>query len=260
MSDEFDADVSIITPFFMHENDVDNIGLSSEFRHWTEYGWKRGDPSVNSSGTNESSYEFMDFIVEALIDNNSSLDRIVIAGHSAGAQFVQKYLAGTTVEQDVAEPAGVEMKYVVIAPESYMWLTSTRPGDEGSCSGYNNYKYGVAGRSGNDYMNDKTNSALIQEALFRKVYYVVGSNDTDPGSDPECAETVQGTDRRDRNLEFFNNIDNVFRDQFFMGDAQSLAYRDMFHRRLLLSGVSHESSQILATSRTDMAEGLFEGW
>lgn len=260
MSSESDPDVSIITPFFMHEEDVESIGLTDDFRHWTENDWKHGYKSANDSGTNYSSYQFMDAIVEALVDNNASLDDIVIAGHSAGAQFVQEYLAGTTIEQDVADPAGVDIKYVVIAPRSYMWLTNSRPGDEQACPGYNDFKFGVAGRSGHPYMNDKTDAELIQEALFRHVYYVVGSNDTEIKS-LSCREMVQGDHRLERNLEFFNQIDNAFRNQYtWMSNEQSETYRSTYHRRLVLSGVNHDSTQILATSRVDMAEVLFEGW
>ena len=57
-------ETTILAPFFMHEEDVESIGLSSDHRHWDDAGWKRGKKSVNSSGTNYSSYKLMDSLSE----------------------------------------------------------------------------------------------------------------------------------------------------------------------------------------------------
>ena len=75
-----------------------------------------------------------------LIEHNSALEEIVIVGYSAGAQYVQKYLAGTFVDETHASPASVDLRYVVMAPRSYMWLVSGRPEATSGCSNYNEYK------------------------------------------------------------------------------------------------------------------------
>ena len=87
-------------------------------------GWKIGDKSSNFLKERFSSFEVIDLFVNELNDKEKfpSLQEIVIIGHSAGGQFVNRYAAGNSVDR-----AGkVSMRYVVANPSSYLYFDSGR--------------------------------------------------------------------------------------------------------------------------------------
>lgn len=91
---------------------------------------------------------------------------MVLAGNSAGWQFVQRYAALSAVEDRVnAGGARVRFTYVAANPSSYLYFDATRadasgrmripaPADAARCPDYNSYGYGLenpnayAGRTG----------------------------------------------------------------------------------------------------------------
>ena len=85
--------------------------------------WRSG----GASGTNENltSYDFADEILRKLArkDVFPNLKAIVVAGHSAGGQFVTRYEMANSVHDTL----GVPITYVVSNPSSYAYLDSLRP-------------------------------------------------------------------------------------------------------------------------------------
>ena len=66
----------------------------------------------------------MDQILRRLADRKifPNMAVIVIAGHSAGGQFVSRYEMANRVENEL----GVPVRYVVANPSSYAWPDATR--------------------------------------------------------------------------------------------------------------------------------------
>ena len=89
----------------------------------------------------------LDAIVEELgrPDRYPNLREVTIAGHSAGGQFVQRYAAGTRIEQQPAIAAlGLRFRYVVANPSSYMYLFPREPDAlTGRCPRFDEYKFGL---------------------------------------------------------------------------------------------------------------------
>jgi hypothetical protein len=157
---------------------------------WTDYyewsgGWRYGHDAVSHA---RSSYEVIDHIVGQLMDHRPNLKTIVVAGQSAGGQFVDRYSVGTRV----AHP-GVNMRFWAANPGSQLWFTSARPGP--TCAGYNDYPYGLNAR--NEYMNQSTVAELKQNATSRDIFWTAGELDTDQDG-WNCKDLAQGTDRNDR--------------------------------------------------------------
>lgn len=157
---------------------------------WTDYyewsgGWRYGHDAVSHA---RSSYEVIDHIVGQLMDHRPNLKMIVVAGQSAGGQFVDRYSVGT----NVAHP-GVSMRFWAANPGAQMWFTSARPGP--TCAGYNDYPYGLNAR--NAYMSQSTAAQLKQNATSRDIFWTVGELDTDPDG-WNCKDLAQGTDRQNR--------------------------------------------------------------
>jgi pimeloyl-ACP methyl ester carboxylesterase len=99
-----------------------------------EVSWSCGGDSWRSGGAAASdpdltSFGFMDAVLERLADRKlfPNLKSIVVAGHSAGGQFVSRYAMANRVHDRL----GVPVSYVVANPSSYAWPDATRPLPQG---------------------------------------------------------------------------------------------------------------------------------
>ena len=74
--------------------------------------WRRRNPTL-------SSFDFVDEILRKLAKKNvfPNMKAIVVAGHSAGGQFVNRY----EMANKVHDTLGVPVTYVVANPSSYAW-------------------------------------------------------------------------------------------------------------------------------------------
>ena len=94
-------------------------------------------------------------LVQVLDDLLRSLDDrqrlpALAAGHSGGAQLVQRYAVLNNVDGPLRRD-GLALRYVIANPSSYLYLTNERPRPDGKrapyergiCPTYNQYKYGT---------------------------------------------------------------------------------------------------------------------
>src|SRR5436190_17103486 len=95
-----------------------------------EVSWSCTGDSWRSGGTAAShpdltSFDFVDQILRKLANTSTfpNMKAIVVAGHSAGGQFVARYQMANKVH----ETLGVPITYVVANPSSYAWPDATRP-------------------------------------------------------------------------------------------------------------------------------------
>src|SRR4029079_4744258 len=87
-----------------------------------EVSWSCGGDSWRSGGVSPTnrdltSFDFVDEILRRLADRKTfpNLSAIVVAGHSAGGQFVARY----EMANKVHDTLGVPVSYVVANPSSY---------------------------------------------------------------------------------------------------------------------------------------------
>jgi pimeloyl-ACP methyl ester carboxylesterase len=186
---------------------------------FTCQGWNAGFPAVDEKSAN--SFAAMDRILTLLNDRTKfpKLKSIVVAGHSGGGQFMQRYAATNKVEETMKIP----VRYVVGNPSSYVYLDAKRPPTganctaEGSCTGtfgaysdrsncttYNNYRYGLEGLSG--YAEEVGADKIRVQFPGRNVTYLIGDLDVLPDTDLDksCPANAQGLNRRERGLNFWN--------------------------------------------------------
>jgi hypothetical protein len=176
----------VIAPQFF-ETDYPLTGTWTDYYLWNStWRWGHLSPSHNT----RPSFAMIDHIVDQLMDHRPNLQMIVVAGQSAGGQFVDRYAVGTNVAH-----TGVDMRFWAANPSSNVWYTSTRP--ESTCTGYNNYGYGLD--SLNTYMGNSTPAQLKSRALTRDIFWTVGENDTSSdGLDVSCQANAMGADRNER--------------------------------------------------------------
>lgn len=202
------ATTLVIAPQFLNEADVARHQLPDSVLRWQGNDWMTGAPATGPAAL--SSYAVLDRILERLSDRQQfpALKQVVIAGHSGGAQVVQRYaLLGH--DQPNLKAAGIELRYVVANPSSYAYFDAQRPVpfDAARCPGFNDWKYGLLQLP--DYASGQTPQQLEQAYIQRDVTYLLGKKDTNPrhpALDRSCAAETQGAYRLIRGHNYFDYL------------------------------------------------------
>jgi pimeloyl-ACP methyl ester carboxylesterase len=170
---------------------------------------------------------------------------IVIVGHSAGGQLVQRYAVVGRFEP----PPGVRCRYVVSAPSSYAYVSAERfdrtsnqfrvpDGDvAAACPEYNRWGYGLD--SPYAYFSDVGAETIARRYAERTVLYLCGERDTDP-DDPSlgktCAAMMQGQHRLDRMCTFAAYLRHKY--------GESIASRHVF---AVVPGAGHSGRRTMTS-------------
>jgi pimeloyl-ACP methyl ester carboxylesterase len=214
------ADTAVVAPHFKARTpDGKGDPVEAGEWYWTNEGWKAGLGALNGAMT---SYHAMDRILECFNDASRfpDLREVVVAGHSAGGQFVQRYAAFNRQEPKMR----VKVRYVPANPSSYVYMDELRLAaggacsPQGGCSGefrrywdadncttYNHYRYGLEKLEG--YAEGMDPGEIRKQFVARDVTYLVGELDTrtdDPSLDKSCPAQAQGPNRRERGTTFWN--------------------------------------------------------
>ena len=159
---------------------------------------------------------------------------IVVAGHSAGGQFVSRY----EMSNRVHETLGVAVTYVVANPSSYAWPVAVRPLAQGDADpaaakdgwslmpettlhknftygefdatkapNYNRWPMGLENRT-TGYTVKMSDDQLRKQLIERPTVYLLGQVDTLPlgGFDSSAGAMAQGPTRRARGEAFFKYL------------------------------------------------------
>lgn len=236
----------VIAPHFLTIDDAD--AAQPNRLYWSDGGWKSGSQSLTSPyarSATVSSYAVMDAMVAATASNAvlPNLQHLVIAGHSAGGQFVNRYAATTHL---AASNPGLAPHYVVANPSSYLYFDARRPdGDQlraltssevNACSSFNDYKYGL--NKMYSYPAGSLTPAPQQYSAAR-VTYLLGELDTDPNDpslDTTCAAEWQGANRLQRGRSYFRAL----------GETLGAEVYDR-HDLMTVPGVGHSAHGMLAS-------------
>jgi pimeloyl-ACP methyl ester carboxylesterase len=174
--------------------------------------WAQGLPARAPSPV--SSFAAVDAVLARLADRRRFPDLrvVVLAGHSAGGQFVQRY-AVVGQGEAVLRASGIHLRYVVANPSTYLVVGAMRrAGDDTSCRGVGRWKYGLEDAPA--YVARPLDAdTLLKDYLRRDVVYLLGTADTDPqgdGLDRSCAAEAQGPTRFARGLAFVARLEELF--------------------------------------------------
>jgi hypothetical protein len=196
-------DTLLIVPQFLADIDVATFHLPPVVLHWSTGGWSEGEPAHGPAPL--SSFDVFDTILQRLADRAllPDLAHVVLVGHSAGGQVVQRYSVVGRGEAALGA-RGLAWRYVVANPSSYLYFSDDRPMpvDRAACPDFDRWKYGLAGAP--PYVGDTTG----MEARFavREVVYLLGTADTDPhhpALDTSCAGEAEGPYRFARGQAYF---------------------------------------------------------
>ena len=195
----------LLAPQFLADVDLAPHALSGTTLAWGRDAWAGGEPARKPAPI--SSYQAIDALLLHLADRDRypALRKVVLAGHSAGAQMVQRYAVVGRAE-DSLRAAGIAVSYVIANPSSYLYFTPERPMpvNTAGCSDWNDWKYGMAGGLVPYVQGDPT--ALEKRYAGRNVTYLLGTADIDPNHrllDKSCAGEAQGPYRLARGHAYF---------------------------------------------------------
>ncbi|MFB5154322.1 alpha/beta hydrolase [Burkholderia orbicola] len=204
------AGTMVVAPQFLTRADVRAFSLGASTLAWTQEGWKGGEPARQPGPV--SSFAALDALLAHFADRRlyPSLSTVVVIGHSAGAQLLQRYaVAGR--EGDALARTGIAVRYVVANPSSYLYFDDERPNADalagGACPRATEWKYGL--KSAPPYVASQDVRDLETRYVARRVVYLLGQADTNPYThfiDRSCAATAQGPYRLARGLAYFDYL------------------------------------------------------
>jgi hypothetical protein len=175
-----------------------------------------------------TSFDFLDEILRKATRKETfpNVRTVVIVGHSAGGQVVNRY----AMTNQVHDKVGVPVRYIVSNPSSYAYPDSVRPtnaaysvtayapgyapqpapntpafrpfGDARNCTTYDQWPYGFRNRTG--YSSTQSDDQLKRQLAARPVTYLLGGLDILPlaGFDGSCAAMAQGPTRLARGQSY----------------------------------------------------------
>jgi pimeloyl-ACP methyl ester carboxylesterase len=202
------ASTLVIAPQFLNETDVALHPVADTVLRWQGNDWMAGGMSTAPFAV--SSYAALDQIIARVSDRQQfpDLKEIVIAGHSGGAQVVQRY-ALLAHEQPELSAAGIKVRYVVANPSSYAYFDERRPVvfNHANCPGFNRWKYGLTDLP--LYGSGQTSPQIEGNYVKRDVTYLLGQQDIDPQQpalDKGCEAEAQGANRLARGHFYFDYL------------------------------------------------------
>ena len=213
LANALDNTIVISPRFASNDGKACKDSLAAGEANWTCSGnvWRIGGAAAGNDAL--TSFDFADELLRKLArkDVFPNLRQIVFAGHSAGGQFVSRYLMANQVHEQL----GVPVTYVVANPSSYAYFDGSRPvaaggvqpfADGGNCVTYDRWPYGMQQRTG--YAARLSDDQLKKQLVARSATYMVGELDTLPiaGFDSSCPAMAQGVNRLVRGKAYTDYI------------------------------------------------------
>jgi pimeloyl-ACP methyl ester carboxylesterase len=193
---------------------------------WNCNSWRSGGPAFTNPEV--TSFDFLDEVLRKVARKEifPNLRQIVVIGHSAGGQVLNRY----EMANQIHDKLGVPVNYVVANPSSYAWPDATRPTDAAysiqahapgyipavtpdapafrsfggakDCTTYDQWPYGLKDRTG--YTAKQTDDQLKAQLSSRPTTYLLGELDVFPlgGFDGSCPAMAQGPTRLARGEAF----------------------------------------------------------
>ncbi len=224
----------LISPRFLSDADP----AEANHVYWDNESWIFGDQSSSLLAMQLSAFDIVDSLLKSASNKNifPNLTNAVVVGFGAGADFTQRYAAGTRAGSE----HNLNVNFGILAASSYLYLTSERadPADsssfitpENTCTGYDNYPYGLGIL--NPYMSDRSSALIKSNYISCKIVYVVGENDTNSDFqdlDKSCSAMLQGENILERAEIFYNYI------SYYAGSE--------IHPMLKIQGADHSSDKL----------------
>lgn len=243
----------ILAPHFLMASKVEGK-IPPGMLFWRTYpfrGSARAAIGPEAQPLSLSPFEILDDWLTTLAtpEHLPNLREIVVVGHSAGGQMVQRYAMVTKFKP----PREIQTRYVVCAPSSYAYLTDLRwdreaqqfrvpkPAQVANCPRWNEWGYGLDNPY--QYFADLDPKSTMANYAQQHLFYLCGGNDNNPSHSSlskTCESMLQGAHRLERMQIFAAYLRHTYGD--------SIASH---HRFAVVAGVGHSGRRNM-----NSAEGL----
>ncbi|PWN94702.1 hypothetical protein FA09DRAFT_284776, partial [Tilletiopsis washingtonensis] len=204
------ADVLIAAPMWLDEEDAQAGAAQSTDLYWSNGGWSVGSQSRGPNGASVSTFEVMDRLIDRFLNTTEfpAVTSIIVAGHSLGASFAQRY---AMLRKPTSQDASIS--FWVGNPGAYVWPTSERPVQPASSncsSSVDEWAYGIGGSLPAYRISDvnRNKTGVYQEYFGRRVQYALGLEDDGPG-DTHCEAQYQGSSHLERGQNMEKALDGL---------------------------------------------------
>ncbi|WP_427185029.1 hypothetical protein ACL598_07820 [Bordetella bronchialis] len=226
----------VIAPKFADTIDRGFEGMPA----WHRQRWIADGDSAKAPGRPApiGSFDVLDDLLEWLADRRElpALRDVVLAGHSAGAQMLQRYAVLNDVDEAIRK-RGVDLRYVIANPSSYLYFTKDRPRADGGfgpynaglCPDFDDFRYGLEHLPRDVRVPDP--KRLAARYAQRGVTYLLGGADNNPEHrwlDKRCGAEAQGPTRLARGRAYLRY------------EAWLPALKHNVHRAYEVAGVGHD--------------------
>lgn len=212
-----DQNTLIIAPQFLYEQKLPTTHTPNKMLYWrvapfrgsSKGAYGQTNTKVNSHKISINAFSILDSLLSEMTAKSRfpNLKEIVIVGHSAGGQLVQRY----SMVGKFTPSRTVNIRYVVSAPSSYAYPTNKRINafeklalpNATDCKKYNHWGYGLD--KPYRYLKNIPSDTIRSRYAKRHVFYLVGSRDNNPQDQSlgkSCAAMLQGENRLTRMQNF----------------------------------------------------------
>ncbi|CAK3756019.1 Hypothetical predicted protein [Lecanosticta acicola] len=211
--------VAVIAPYFANGDDKGlaypwtdglgaNQGSTTNALVWAGSQWLAGlNNQYPHSSTGTSGFYVLDTLINYFNDATlfPDLKQIVLVGHSAGGQMLQRYaVVGDNLN------TRVPVTYWIGNPDSYAWLSEDRPLSTADCPIFDEYREGYSnftdvGMVYGTYIVGEGREALVNNYNSKQIAYARAMLDHGDVSH-DCRANTTGNDRHER---FFFYIQDV---------------------------------------------------
>ncbi|KAK0542658.1 hypothetical protein OC846_006516 [Tilletia horrida] len=196
--------VSVVVPQFLREVDqqagaalpTDLYFNSSDWDYAYHYGY--GGKALGPPGaTGISTFDVADALINWIEARYPNVQRIVMVGHSLGAQFFQRY----AITRHDGQSTKARLDYVVANAGSFLYPLKYRPMNvPASCPTFDTWPYGLSATASPSkvpsyVMGDWAKlgrKGLMTRVASRNVHIMLGSEDYASGTE-KCEPLVQGS-------------------------------------------------------------------
>ena len=232
----------LAAPVFLNQNDKEAGAVKENYLYFKNSHWANGGASHGPEMSHSvTSYRVLDLMAQHFIKTFPNLNQIVFAGHSMGAQAVQRY--AVVKNPKWYDPA---LRFWIGNPGSWAWITSERPNNNPSnlngesCEDkIDAWPFGIGDADAMPkYVKDSGNPDLIRNRfLKRTVGYSLGLLDNGQGN-TQCAAQYQGYSHLQRGSYFMQMLCEM---PGGFPKTHTLAY---------IAGVSHQDYEMIAATET----------
>ncbi|ANC05095.1 hypothetical protein AB688_24420 [Pseudomonas putida] len=246
------SDTLLLAPNFLTPSDR---RAGDDMPLWPKDKWMHGTES-QSGRAGIAGFTVLDDLLTYLGNRQHfpALKEIVLIGHSAGGQLMQRYTLLGDGDQRL-RASGIQVRYVVSSPSSYLYLDDNRVQDGAfkpvltvMCPSYNQYRYGLERAPAYFTRQGLNATQVFQRYAARNLTYMVGELDNKPDDrvmDRACGAAMQGATRVERQL-------NYLRYEAFLAQKWHIP---IDHLQFQVSKVGHNAARLFAAK--SVARTLF---